>query len=151
VDRTFVYSSPAAVSTPSAFGRVKLVEKLDPADLKGLGRALLPLSLTKSGNSAWLYGTACISPSIEGSVARLEGKIVDGAGKVRKSTAGSRKVLEGTGFILWTAGWELFDLPAGVYTLELAAFDKAGEVITSRKESLLHGDLPASRKVPDKP
>ncbi len=30
VDRTFVYSSPAAVSSPSAFGRVRLVEKPEP-------------------------------------------------------------------------------------------------------------------------
>src|SRR5439155_2851805 len=38
VDRTFVYSSPAAVSTPSAFGRVQLVDRLDPRALKLLGR-----------------------------------------------------------------------------------------------------------------
>src|SRR5207249_6162598 len=85
VDRTFVYSSPAAVSTPSAFGRVQLVEKLDPQAPKPFGRALLPLSLTKSANYAWMYGTVCISPSIEPLVAKLEGKIVDQAGKVRKT------------------------------------------------------------------
>jgi|GEM_PF-1191497 len=142
VDRTFVYSSPAAVSTPSAFGRVQLVEKLDPQGLKPLGRALLPLSLTKSANYAWLYGTVCLSPSIEASVAKLEGKIVDREGKVRKTTLGSRKSLSGTSFTLWTGSWELFDLPPGIYTLELAAMDKEGKVVTSRKETLLHGDLP---------
>ncbi|HLN31705.1 MAG TPA: alpha/beta hydrolase fold domain-containing protein [Gemmataceae bacterium] len=149
VDRTFVYSSPAAVSTPSAFGRVRLVEKLEPQALKPLGRALLPLSLTKSANYAWLYGTVCLSPSIETSVAKLEGKIVDREGKVRKATLGSRKSLNGTSFTLWTGSWELFDLPPGIYTLELAALDKDGSVVTSRKEMLLHGDLPqAQARVP---
>jgi acetyl esterase/lipase len=141
VDRTFVYASPAAVSTPSAFGRVKLVEKLDPKDLRVLGRALLPLSLTKSANYGWLYATVCPSPSIEESVANLEGKIVDRNGKVVKTTLCSRKSVEGTGFSLWTGSWELFDLPPGVYTLELTALDKGGRVLTSRKEPLLHGDL----------
>src|SRR5207302_853365 len=117
VDRTFVYSSPQSVSTPSAFGRVQLVDKLDRPAIAPFGRALLPLSLTKSANYAWLYGTVCLSPSIEPLVARLEGKVVDGAGKVRKTTAGSRKALEGTGFTLWTGSWELFDLPPGTYTL----------------------------------
>jgi hypothetical protein len=142
VDRTFVYSSPAAVSTPSAFGRVRLVDRLDLQALEPFGRALLPLSLTKSANYAWLYGTVCLSPNIEASVAKLEGKIVDREGKVRKSTLGSRKSLDGTGFTFWAGSWELFDLPPGIYTLELAAMDKDGRVVTSRKETLLHGDLP---------
>lgn len=142
VDRTFVYSSPAAVSTPSAFGRVRLVENFDPKDLIPLGRALLPLSLTKSANYAWLYGTVCISPTIENAVAKLEGKIVDGTGKLRKTTTGSRNRLDG-GFVLWTGSWELFDLPPGVYTVELKALDKQGKVITSRSERLLHGNPPS--------
>ena len=33
--------------------------------LKPLGRALLPLSLTRSTNYAWLYGTVCVSPTID--------------------------------------------------------------------------------------
>src|SRR5262249_12458190 len=45
VDRTFVYSGPAAVGSPAAFGRVRLVDKLDAGPLRSLGRALLPLSL----------------------------------------------------------------------------------------------------------
>jgi hypothetical protein len=71
---------------------------------------------------------------------------VDGEGKVRKTTAGSRKALEGTGFTHWTGGWELFDLPPGVYTLELTAFAKEGKPITARKEKLLHGDPPAPKE-----
>ncbi len=149
VDRTFVYSSPAAVGSPSAFGRVQLVDKLDPQALRPLGRALLPLSLTKSANYAWLYGTICISPSIEKKVAKIEGRIVDREGKVRKTTPGSRQALDGTGFILWRSSWELFDLPPGIYTLELAALDKEGKVITTRREPLLHGEsLQIQAKVP---
>jgi len=137
VDRTFVYSGPAAVGSPSAFGRVKLVDRIDASALKPLGRALLPLSLTRSTNYAWLYGTVCVSPTIEGSVAKLEGKLLDAGGKVRKSSTGSKKPQDG--FTLWTGSWELFDLPPGVYTLELTATDKAGAVITSRTEKVLHG------------
>src|SRR5271169_6188551 len=125
VDRTFVYSSPAAVDSPSAFGRVQLVDKIDAGALKPLGRALLPLSLTRSTNYAWLYGTVCVSPTIEGTVAKLEGKLTDATGKVRKTSTGSKKNLEGA-FTLWTGSWEMFDLPPGVYTLELTATDKAG-------------------------
>ncbi len=139
VDRTFVYSGPAAVGSPSAFGRVQLVDKIEASALKPLGRALLPLSLTRSTNYAWLYGTVCVSPTIEGSVAKLEGKLLDAAGKVRKTSTGSKKTLDGD-FTLWTGSWELFDLPPGVYTLELVATDKAGEVITSRTEKVLHGN-----------
>ena len=139
VDRTFVYTGPAAVGSPAAFGRVQLVDAIDAGSLKPLGRALLPLALTRSTNYAWLYGTVCVSPTIEGSVAKLEGRLVDAAGKVRKSSAGARTTRDG-GFTLWTGSWELFDLPPGVYTLELVATDKAGGVITSRSEKVLHGN-----------
>ncbi len=137
-DRTFVYSGPAAVGSPSAFGRVQLVDKLDAGALKPYGRVLLPMSVTKSGNYPWLYGTVCISPTIEKSVARLEGKLLDAAGKVRKTSAGSKSRLEG-GFTLWTGSWELFDLPPAIYTLEVVATDNGGGVITSRSEKVLHG------------
>lgn len=142
VDRTFVYSGPAAVGSPSAFGRVQLVDKIEAGSLKLYGRVLLPLSLAKSANYAWLYGTVCISPTIEASVAKLEGKLLDAGGKVRKSSTGSKKSQDG--FTLWTGSWEMFDLPPGVYTLELTASDKAGTVITSRAEKVLHGN-PASK------
>jgi hypothetical protein len=144
VDRTFVYAGPAAVGSPSAFGRVQLVDKIEAGALKPFGRVLLPLALTKSANYAWLYGTVCVSPTIEGAVAKLEGKLLDAGGKVRKSSTGGKKTLEG-GFTLWTGTWEMFDLPPGVYTLELTATDKQGTVITSRAEKLLHGN-PAMTK-----
>jgi hypothetical protein len=139
VDRTFVYASPAAVGSPSAFGRVQLVDQIDAGALQPLGRALLPLSLTRSTNYAWLYGTVGISPTLESSVARLEGKLLDAGGTVRKTSTGGQRTLDG-GFTLWTGSWELFDLPPGVYTLELVATDKAGAVITSRAEKVLHGN-----------
>jgi len=142
VDRTFVYSGPAAVGSPSAFGRVQLVDKIDAGALKSFGRVLLPLSLTRSTNYAWVYGTVCISPTIEGSVVKLEGKLLDAAGNVHKISTGNKRKLE-EGFTLWTGSWELFDLPPGVYRLELTALDKDGKPITARAEKLLHGNPPA--------
>jgi hypothetical protein len=139
VDRTFVYSGPAAVGSPSAFGRVRLVDKIESNDRKPLGRALLPMALTKSANYGWLYGTVGISPTIEKSVTKIEGKIVDADGKVWKTSAGNRQTLDGVS-ILWRGSWELFDVPPGVYTLELTALDKEGKVVTSRSEKLLHGN-----------
>jgi Carbohydrate family 9 binding domain-like len=143
VDRTFVYSGPAAVGSPSAFGRVQLVDKIDADSLKPYGRVLLPLTLTKSTNYAWLYGTVCVSPTIQLSVARLEGKLLEAGGKIRKTSFGKFKNVDG-GFVLWTGNWEMFDLPPGVYTIELVATDKAGTMITSRTEKVIHGN-PASK------
>jgi hypothetical protein len=144
VDRTFVYSGPAAVGSPAVFGRVQLVDRIEPSALKPLGRALLPLSLIRSANYAWLYATVCISPTIAGSVARLEGKLLDAGGKLRKTSTGSTRTVDG-GFTVWTGSWELFDLPPGVYTLELEATDRAGGVITSRTEKVLHGNPSLAR------
>jgi hypothetical protein len=146
VDRTFVYASPAAVATPSAFGRVKLVDGIDSEGLQPLGRALLPLSLTKSANYDWLYGTVCLSPTIERKVAKIEGKVLSGDGKVRKTTAGTRKALEGSGFVLWTGSWELFDVQPGVYTVEVTALDKDGREVTSRKDLFLHENPPSPKR-----
>ncbi len=139
VDRTFTYSSPAAVGSPSAFGRVRLVEKLEPADLEHVGQALLPLSLTKSFNYAALYATAGISPTIAASVAKVEGRVVDAQGKTHKTAPGRLQPVKGTDFVLWTASLELFDLPPAVYTFELQALGKDGKILTSRKEPLLVG------------
>jgi hypothetical protein len=139
VDRTFVYSSPLSVSTPSAFGRVQLVDKLGP-DLKPFGRVLLPLSLTKSDNYPWLYGTVCISPTIEPAVAKLEGNILSQNGKVGKHASDPHKASVAPGFVSWTARWELFDLPPGAYTLQLRALDKDGHLITERTVKVPYGD-----------
>jgi hypothetical protein len=137
VDRTFVYSSPASVGSPSAFGRVQLVDKIDPEKLQAFGRVLLPVAVTKSGGFPCLYATACLSPTIEGAVARVEGRLLDAEGKVRK-TAGTRRTLEGSGLVLWTAGWELFDLPAGTYTVEVAALGRDGKPVITRRVQVVH-------------
>jgi hypothetical protein len=138
-DRTFTFSSPAVVGSPSAFARVQLVDRIEAGSLKPYGRALLPLSLTRSANYAWLYTTVCVSPTIEKSVVTLEGRILDAGGKVRKTAAAAKKTVDG-GFSLWNSSWELFDLPPGVYTLEVTAKDKSGAAVTSRTEKLLHGN-----------
>lgn len=143
VDRTFVYSSPAAVSSPSAFGRVRLVEKPEPADLKACSRALLPLAVTQSANYDWLYATAGLSPTIEKRIAKFEGRLLDADGKVKKTTAGTRTILEGSGFVLWRGSWELSDLPAGTYTLEVAALDKDGRPVVARSARVVRGEAPA--------
>jgi hypothetical protein len=140
VDRTFVYSSPAAVSSPSAFGRVRLVEKATPAELKACARALLPLAVTQSANYDWLYATACLSPTIEKTVARMEGKVLDADGRVKKTTAGTRTTMEGSGFVLWRGSWELFDLPAGTYTVEVTALDKDGKAVVVRTARVTRGE-----------
>ena len=85
-------------------------------------------------------------PSIEVSVAKLEGRIVDREGKVKKSTLGSRKSLGGTGFTVWTGSWELFDLPPGIYTLELAALDKDGNVVENGGYNSTARDITVTKK-----
>lgn len=145
VARTFVYSSPANVGSPSAFGRVKLVDTIDTADLKPFGRVLLPMSLSVSGNYDWVYGTACISPTIQSQVAKIEGKVVDAKGKVAggkrdpKKTTGVITTMAGSNMQLWTGSWELFDLPEGEYTVEITALDNKGKPITSHSEKIWHG------------
>jgi hypothetical protein len=148
VDRTFVYSSPAAVASPAAFGRVRLVEKADPADLRACARALLPLAVTRSANYDWLYATACLSPTVEKRIATVEGKILDAAGKVRKTTAGARTTLEGSEFVLWRGSWELFDLPASNYTLEVAALDRDGKPVIVRTVRVAHEEAARAAQNP---
>jgi hypothetical protein len=62
-------------------------------------------------------GRCAFPTTIKKTVAKIEGKIVDADGKVRKTRTGSRKTVGGFG--LWTGSWERFDLPAGIYTVEL--------------------------------
>jgi hypothetical protein len=145
VDRTFVYASPRAVATPSAFGRVRLVDRVNVADLKPLGRVLLPLSVTKSANYDWLYAVAGLSSTIAKAAVKVEGRVLDGTNKARKTTTGTRTTVEGMGLVLWRGAWELFDLPPGPYKLELTAFDADNKVITARSVPFLHGDAPAAR------
>jgi hypothetical protein len=142
VDRTFVYSSPDSVGSPKAFGRVQLVDKIDPTKLTAYSRALLPLSLTQSANYSYLYATACVSPTIDRSVAKIEGKVVDAKGR---ATPGTRRTLEGSGLAMWDAKWELFDLPPGEYAVEVTAYDKDGGVVVQRKMKIVHGEADAGK------
>jgi Carbohydrate family 9 binding domain-like len=139
-DRTFVYSSPAAVGSPSAFGRVQLVDKLDPAKLEPYSRALLPLAVTQTGNYEYVYATACVSPTLDPAVAKFEAKLLDAKGMAFKPTAGNKQTLEGSGLVLWKGQWELFDLPPGSYTLELTALAKDGTVLAKRTAPVAHGE-----------
>jgi hypothetical protein len=148
VDRTFVYSGPTSVGTPSTFGRVKLVDKIDPTQLKPYGKVLLPMSLTKSTNYGWLYGNINLSRTIAKDVKTIEGKLLDAEGKVKATSAGQPGILAATGFSIWTGKWELNDLPHGFYTLEVTAKDKDGKIITQRGETIYHGEKPPA---PEKP
>ena len=144
-DRTFVYAGPAAVGSPSAFGRVKLVEKFDPADLKGAGRALLPLNINKSANYDHLHVTVGIADALAALGAKYEARIVGPDGKALKTLAGPRKVLEGPNLGIWTGTFELFDVPAGTYSLACTVFGKDNAVVTMRSVPFLHGEPPAKR------
>jgi hypothetical protein len=107
-----------------------------------MGRALLPLALTRSANYDWLYASVCLSPTIKEAVSLIEGKVLDAGGKVRKVTTGRTKALPGD-FLLWSGSWELFDLPAGVYSLEVTALSKTGQPVTSRNVTFFHGRCPS--------
>jgi hypothetical protein len=144
-DRTFVYSSPTAVDTPAAFGRVQLVDHIELAALQPLGRVLLPLAVTKAANYPWLYATLGVSPTLEGFVAKVEGKLLDPNGKLvdqnrrpAKPLNLTRQEVDKTGFAVWTGKWELYDVPSGDYTLEFRALDRNGNVLTSRTEKVRH-------------
>jgi Carbohydrate family 9 binding domain-like len=138
-DRTFVYSSPSSVATPSTFGRVKLVDTIEPAEVKQYSRALLPMSLTLTTNYGYVYATAGVSPTIAQVVKTFEGRILDTDGKERAKTSGNRQTLEGSGLTLWKGQWEINDLPPGVYTIELTGKDAKNNVVVQRGEQIQHG------------
>jgi hypothetical protein len=140
VDRTFVYSSPRSVATPVAFGRVQLAEQDSAAYWNKMGRALLPLNLNRSTNYPWLYATAGLSPTIASKVSRLEGRIRAKDGKVHKTMTGALQRFQESPLTLWRGEAELYDLPAGEYTLELQALDKQGQQITVRMERFVQGN-----------
>jgi hypothetical protein len=138
VDRTFVYSGPAAVGSPSAFGRIQLVDSLDKEDLKRFGAVLLPTSITKSANYDWMYGEIGLSSGISKQVTKVEGKLLDKNGKALKNSVGKISSVEGIGHKKVALEWELFDVAPGIYTLELSARDSKNQVITIRSIPILH-------------
>jgi hypothetical protein len=73
VDRCWVYSGPAAVQTPSAFGRMRLVDDWDPAEAAAFSDALFPAFLARaspSGEPATLF--LAIAPPLEPLVRKVE-------------------------------------------------------------------------------
>src|SRR5262249_2755614 len=98
-----------------------------------------------SGGFPCLYATACVSPTIQGAVAKVEARLLDSEGRVRKTTPGTRQTLEGSGFVMWSGRWELFDLPAGSYVVEVSALGKDGKAIVTRRVPVVHGG-PAAAK-----
>lgn len=132
-DRTFVWTGPASVASPSAFARVQLVETLSSEHLQAMGPSLLPTALTLSENYPWLYGTVGVSTTIADRVARIEGQLRDAAGKVRKTASAAPKADPPSGLVLWRGAWELFDLPPGTYWLDITAKDADGREITQRR------------------
>ncbi len=137
VHRTFAYSSPTSVGTPSTLGRVLLVDQIDTQMLKAYSRALLPFDAQVSGNYGRVYGSACLSPTISKAVVKIEARLLD-AGGAEKKTADNTSLTSVADFWkIWRGEWETYDLPAGTYTLLLTARDSNNNVIVERTQHIL--------------
>jgi hypothetical protein len=137
VHRTFGYSSPTSVGTPSTHGRVLLVDRLDPAGLKAYSRALLPFDAQVPGNYGRVYGVACLSPTIADLVTKIEARLLDSTGAVRKNAESAAVTSPADTWKLWRGEWETYDLPAGTYTLVLTARDAQNNVVAERTRHIL--------------
>ena len=132
VHRTFAYSSPTSVGTPSTHGRVMLVDKVDTASVKPYSRALMPFDAQVPGNYGRIYGVACISSTIADVVAKVDAQLLDSNGKVKKKIENAGISTVGDAMKIWRGEWETFDLPNGTYTLALTARDAEGHIIVER-------------------
>jgi hypothetical protein len=137
VHRTFAYSSPTSVGTPSTLGRVLLVDTIDTAALSPYSRALFPFDAQVPGNYGRIYGTACLSPTISDAVTKVEARLLDAAGTVRKTAENAALSTVADHWRMWRGEWETFDLPAGVYTLVLTARDAQNGVVAERTRHVL--------------
>lgn len=137
VHRTFGYSSPTSVGTPSTLGRVLLVDRIDPAALKPYSRALLPFDAQTPGNYGRVYGVACLSPTISGIVTKVDARLLDAAGAERKRAEGAAVSTVAGHWTLWRGEWETYDLPPGTYTLVLTGRDAQNNVIVERTRHVL--------------
>lgn len=137
VHRTFAYSSPTSVGTPATFGRVLLVDAVNPAALKPLSRGLFPFDAQVPGNYGRIYGTACISPTIEKQVAVVQGTLLDAEDKPRKNAENASLYTVAGQWRMWRGEWETFDLPAGIYTLVLTARDARNSVVVERRRRVI--------------
>jgi hypothetical protein len=138
VHRTFAYSSPTSVGTPATFGRVLLVDKIDPTGVKAYSRALFPFDAQVPGNYGRIYGVACISPTIAKDVVKVEGRLLNAEGKALKTAeyGGSLKTIAGH-WRIWRGEWETYDLPPGTYTLVLTGLDAQNQVLVERTRHVL--------------
>ncbi len=137
VHRTFAYSSPTSVGTPSTHGRVMLVDKVDTANVKAFSRALMPFDAQVPGNYGRIYGVACISPTIADVVTKVDALLKDSTGKTRKKIENAGISTVGDAMRIWRGEWETFDLPNGTYTLSLTARDAEGHIIVERSLPVL--------------
>lgn len=137
VHRTFAYSSPTSVGTPSTHGRAMLVDKVDTANVKAYSRALMPFDAQVPGNYGRIYGVACISPTIADVVTKVDAVLLDSNGKVRKKIENAAINTVGGAMRIWRGEWEIFDLPNGTYTLSLTARDAQGHIIVERSLHVL--------------
>lgn len=137
IHRTFAYSSPTSVGTPSTHGRVMLVDKVDTANVKAYSRALMPFDAQVPGNYGRIYGVACISPTIADAVTKVDAVLLDSNGKVRKKIENAGITTVGEAMRIWRGEWETFDLPNGTYTLTLTARDAQNGVVVERSLHVL--------------
>lgn len=137
VYRTFAYSSPRSVGSPATFGRVLLVDKVDPTAVKAYSRVLMPFDAQVPGNYGRVYGVACLSPTIASQVTNVQGTLLDADGKVRKNAENAGMSTVADYWRIWRGEWEVFDLPAGTYTLVLTARDAQHNVIVERTKHII--------------
>jgi len=135
--RTFAYSSPASVGTPSTLGRVLLVDKIDPTALEPYSRALFPFDAQVPGNYGRIIGAACLSPTIAGVVTKVEARLLDASGVLRKTAENVQLTNVFNFWRMWRGEWETFDLPAGTYTLVLTARNAHNDVVVERTRHIL--------------
>lgn len=137
VHRTFAYSAPTSVDSPATFGRVLLVDRVALKDLKSYSRALFPFDAQVPGNYGRIYGVGCLSPTIADRVAKVDARLLDGAGTVRKNAENAALTTIAGSWRMWRGEWETYDLPAETYTLVLTARDAQNNVLVERTRHVL--------------
>lgn len=137
IHRTFAYSSPTSVGTPSTHGRVLLVDAVDPLKAKPYSRALFAFDAAIPGNYGRINGIACLSPTIAGAVKKIEARLLNAKGEVVKEGENGHLVNRSHYWTMWYGEWETFDLPNGTYTLVLTARDSNNNLIVERTRRVL--------------
>lgn len=138
VHRTFAYSSPTCVQTPSTQGRVMLVDTMQPAMLKASSRALFPFDTQVTGNYGRIYASACLSPTISKSIAKIDARLLDSAGTEKSKADNTSLSTVANHWTIWRGEWETAELPAGTYTLVLTARDSKNNIVVERTRRILY-------------